>query len=91
MDIYDLMLEELEKGNALYVEVDDLDTGEVFERFRLVTPSNCEFSVTSWCDGQISRSCFLWDHDNLSTKKIIEKMRAFDKRCQFLISTFTVL
>ncbi len=91
MDIYEMILEELNKGNAVYVEAEYEDQRDGFrgERFRIVTPKSCEYSSLTGI-GSTYRSCFL-EYANVSADNIVKTMRLYDSRNGILIKTFGVL
>lgn len=73
-DMYQKLQKELDKGNAVLVEVDIYEISHT--RWRLVTPENCEFTndYLDETDSTFFKSCFV-----RRKKSIVKNMQVYDK------------
>lgn len=76
--IYRKILKELEKGNAVLLQVNIVGTFyNQPDRYRLVTPINCYYArFSEYHIGEFSKSCFV---SNNNAFDIIKRMEKFDE------------
>jgi len=90
--IYKKLLKELEKGNVVLLAV---GTYLVFERYRLVTPNNCEYSFIDGLTEEgryFSKSCFIPAASFLEVPKgIVDEMYKYDQTHNLKITKMQVL
>lgn len=89
-DVYSKMLKELKKGNALYVEVENVKADKFLSRFRLVTSDYCEFDHYLNGNGIVG-SCFLPIRFKFGPKTLINKMKKYDSKSNLKIINWRVL
>lgn len=76
---YKKLLKELEKGNAVLLDVAGLfNTAK--DRYRLVSPETCEYTLADFKGTNLSKSCFIdvIPEYFLSSKVIVKRMAQFD-------------
>jgi hypothetical protein len=99
--IYKKILKELEKGNAVQLQVEEKDKlCDYNARFRLVTPLTCLFGYVmsfSWSSKKLNTSCFLSKGLLKYTPKeqlpiyIVARMEQYDRMCGLKIKNIQVL
>lgn len=84
-NMYEKLQKELDKGNAVLVEVDLFGTST--RRYRLVTPKNCQYVDDHLnIDGKFYKSCFVQNK-----KDIVRDMQVYDRINSHFIIKMLVL
>lgn len=71
---YKKLLKELEKGNAVLLEVNGRDR---FPRHRIVTPTDCKYKLDCEDSPEFSQSCFM-NHIKTTPLNIVTRMEEYD-------------
>lgn len=99
MDIYNEILKELNKGNAVLMELDvDSIMNGSYVRYRLVTPDYCEYANQFVGEGKrivmmedFRQSCFIKIDLALTPKDIMQLMKDFDYKWRIRPVHFEVI
>lgn len=85
--IYKKLLKELEKGNAVLLEVNGWDR---FPRHRIVTLTDCKYKLDCEDSPEFSQSCFM-NHIKTTPLNIVTRMKEYDKENNLEIISMQVL
>jgi hypothetical protein len=88
--MYTKLLKDLNKGNAVLLEVNCIGKKSFLPRYRLVTANSCEYSMLFSAFG-FSTSCFMWRRFNMNAKSIVFEMQYFDEAHHYEIKKLTVI
>lgn len=85
--IYKKILKELEKGNAVLLEVNGWDR---LPRYRIVTPTDCKYKIDKEEALEFSQSCFM-NHIKATPLNIVTRMEEYDGENGLKIISIRVL
>jgi hypothetical protein len=88
--MYTKLLKELNKGNAVLLEIISRNPSCYLPRYRIVTSNSCEYSMI-YSQEAFNISCFMHSRFNMNAESIVEEMQRFDLNHNYKIKKLSII